>query len=67
MCVSAARCPARSGEAGSAESQGRGDTANTEEPTMANNTRQNPKILNNPRLFENLNLINGMGVGQGTA
>jgi hypothetical protein len=50
-----------------AESQGRGDTANTEEPTMANNTRQNPKILNNPRLFENLNLINGMGVGQGTA
>jgi hypothetical protein len=33
---------------------------------MANNTRQNPKILNNPRLFENLNLINGLGVGQGT-
>jgi hypothetical protein len=31
---------------------------------MANNTRQNPKILNNPRLFENLNLINGLGVGR---
>jgi hypothetical protein len=56
----------RLGEAGSAESQGRGETPDREEPTMANNTRQILRILNNSslRLFEKLNLIDGMGAGQ---
>jgi hypothetical protein len=44
-------------------------TPDREEPTMANNTRQILRILNNSnlRLFEKLNLIDGMGAGQGNA
>ena len=36
---------------------------------MANNTQQILRILNNSnlRLFEKLNLIDGMGAGQGNA
>jgi hypothetical protein len=65
--VSLPRAGRRSGEAGSAESQGRGETPDREEPTMANNTRQILRILNdsNLRLFEKLNLIDGMGAGLG--
>jgi hypothetical protein len=61
------RAGRRSSEAGSAERQGRGETPDREEPTMANNTQQILRILNNSnlRLFEKLNLIDGMGDGQG--
>jgi hypothetical protein len=61
------RAGRRSSEAGSAESQGRGETPDREELTMANNTQQILRILNNSnlRLFEKLNLIDGMGAGQG--
>jgi hypothetical protein len=46
---------------------GRGETPDREEPTMANNAQQILRILNNSnlRLFEKLNLIDGMGDGQG--
>jgi hypothetical protein len=66
-CASLPRDGGRPGETGSAESQGRGETPDREEPTMANNTRQILRILNNSslRLFEKLNLIDGMGAGQG--
>jgi hypothetical protein len=60
------RAGRRSSEAGSAESQGRGETPDREESTMANNTQQILRILNNSnlRLFEKLDLIDGMGTGQ---
>jgi hypothetical protein len=61
------RAGRRPGEAESAEGQGRGETPDREEPTMVNNTQQILRILNNSnlRLFEKLNLIDGMGAGQG--
>jgi hypothetical protein len=45
---------------------GQGRNLRHGEPTMANNTRQILRILNdsNLRLFEKLDLIDGMGTGQ---